>query len=163
MHDILQGIEVFIIFVGLSTPLIVIGVLIYLKKRLEHKQIMAAIEKGTSLSELKPSKRTGPPWIKNLTAAIALLIIAIPLLLLGCLTLAHSSSFSLGNMHVKMILPPTLMLGLVLFAIGISRLIRGLLQRNAERQIQLSNQNGGAQTQSSASACDAESLAQTDK
>jgi hypothetical protein len=40
-------------------PVIVVGVVYYLKKRLEHKQIMAAIEKGTPLSELRPPKQNG--------------------------------------------------------------------------------------------------------
>jgi len=153
MHDILQGIEVFIIFVGLSTPLIVIGALIYLKMRFEHKQVMAAIEKGTSLSEVKPPKHTGPAWIKSFTAGIALIIISLPFLVRFLEPLICRNYLS----------DQSLIAFAVLFGIGCGLFIRGLLQRNARRQIQISNQNGGSQTQSSASACDAESLAQTDK
>jgi hypothetical protein len=79
-NDIAEGIAVFIIFLGLSSPVIIIGLIYYLKKRLEHKQILAAIEKGTSLAELKPVKPTGPLWIKNLTAGIAIVWI-----LLSCI------------------------------------------------------------------------------
>ena len=66
---------VFFVFVILIVAMGIFAALY--KKRLEHKQIMAAIEKGTPLSDPKPAKNKGPAWIRNLTAGIALLIIAI--------------------------------------------------------------------------------------
>ena len=125
--DITEGIEVLIIFVGMSSPLIIIGLIYYLKKRLEHKQILAAIEKGTSLSQLRPVKPAGPLWIKNLTAGIALLIIAAGLICIQLVRGCHYESF--GFYFVA----------LILFALGIARLIRGLLQRKAEKQSRTSN------------------------
>jgi len=125
--NIADGITVFIIFLGLSSPLIIIGLVYYLKKRLEHKQILAAIEKGTSLAELKPVKPTGPLWIKNLTAGIALLIFAVGLV---CIQLVRGYYFESFGFYF---------LALILFAFGIARLIRGLLQRKAEKQPQTSN------------------------
>ncbi|MHC4457487.1 MAG: hypothetical protein ACYS0I_10425, partial [Planctomycetota bacterium] len=74
METIGAAFAVLIIFVGMASPIIVIGLVYYLKKRLEHKQIMAAIEKGTPLSELRPPKPKGPLWIRSLTAGIALLV-----------------------------------------------------------------------------------------
>ena len=118
------------IFVGIASPLIVLIICLfyYFKKRLEHKQIMAAIEKGASLSELKLPKPAGSPWIKNLTAGIALLIISAGLV---CLRLVqgydHDESFGFY------------FFALIFFAIGISRLIRGLLQRKAQKQFYASN------------------------
>ena len=121
---------VLIIFLGLSSPIIIIGLIYYLKKRLEHKQIMAAIEKGTPLSELKPVKPTGPLWIKNLTAGIALLIIAVGLVVIRLVRgYDYDQDISFGFFFIAVILS----------AIGISRLIRGLLQRKAEKQPQTSN------------------------
>jgi len=58
-EPIIGGLTALIVFIALSTPLIVIGMIYYYKKRLEHKQIMAAIEKGTPLSELRPPKPVG--------------------------------------------------------------------------------------------------------
>jgi len=116
---------VLIIFLAISSPIIIVGLIYYLKKRLEHKQIMAAIEKGTPLSELRPAKPAGQLWIKNLTAGIALLIIAAGLIWVG-LARGYDCNESLGFFFVAVIL----------FAFGVSRLIRGLLQRKAEKQPQ---------------------------
>jgi len=125
--DIADGITVILIFLGLSSPLIIVGLIYYLKKRLEHKQILAAIEKGTPLSELKPVKPTGPLWIKNLTAGIALLIIAVGLVVIQLARGYHYESFGFY------------FLALIFFALGISRLIRGLLQRKTVKQSQTPN------------------------
>ena len=76
MSEIAGGITVLFIFIGLCTPLIIIALVYYITKRFEHKQILAAIEKGTPLSELRPPKPTGLLWIKNITTGIAFLIMA---------------------------------------------------------------------------------------
>jgi len=139
MDSILEGLEVFIIFLGISSPIIIIGMICYFLKRLKHKQIMAAIEKGADLSQLDfsvKSKKTGPLWIKNLTAGIALLIIAAGII---CLRLARihgggaDYNQTIGYFAVA----------LVFFAIGISHLIRGLLQRKVLNQN--GNGNGAAE------------------
>jgi hypothetical protein len=129
------GILVFLIFLGMASPVIIIGLIYFLKKRLDHKQVMAAIEKGTPLSDLKPPKRTGPLWIKNLTAGIALLIISVGIAGVGFVYCDDG----IPDENVWGLL----IVALILFAIGVSRLIRGLLQRKtekAQRQIQPSNQ-----------------------
>jgi hypothetical protein len=127
LESIVGGLTVLIIFLGLSSPIIIIGLVYYLKKRLEHKQILAAIEKGTSLSQLRPVKPAGPLWIKNLTAGIALLILAAGLI---CIQLARGYHYESFGFYF---------LALILFAFGIARLIRGLLQRKAEKQSQTPN------------------------
>jgi len=117
------------IFGGLASPLIalIVGLFYYLKKRLEHAQVMAAIEKGTPFP-IKPPQ-IGPAWIKNLTAGIALLIIAAGIV---CLRLARIHGG--GSDYNQTI--GYFAVALVFFAVGISRLIRGLLQRK------IMNQNG---------------------
>ena len=82
MDQIAGGLEVFIIFLGMSTPLIVIGLVYYFLKRLEHKRIIAAIEKGVPIPELgivskKQKKNEGPGWIKDQSKGITLLIIGL--------------------------------------------------------------------------------------
>jgi thiol:disulfide interchange protein len=117
MGDILTGFMVLLILLGISSPIIVVGVIYYLKKRLEHKQIMAAIEKGTPLSEIIPPKPkpAGPAWIKYVSIGIALLIIAVGLIFIG--------SIDLGPRGV------TRLIVFILLGIGVAWLIRGLLHR----------------------------------
>ncbi len=76
MH-VREGFAILLTLVGIASPVVVIGVVYYLKKRLEHRQIMAAVEKGTSLAELLRPKPAGPAWIRPLSVGIAILVIAI--------------------------------------------------------------------------------------
>ena len=73
---------VFIVFTAPMIPLLIIGMVYYYKKKLEHKQILAAIEKGVPVSELnlrtpKQKKNDGPGWIQDQSKGITLLIIGI--------------------------------------------------------------------------------------
>ena len=122
---------VLIIFVGMASPIIVVGLIYYLKKRLDHKQIMAAIEKGTPLSELRPAKPKGPLWIRSITAGIALLVISLPFLYMFLRPLIRGD-----HTHEGRLLPFA-----IFFAIGIAFFIRGLLQRKAQQQIRPSDQS----------------------
>jgi len=131
METIGAAFAVLIIFVGMASPIIVIGLVYYFKKRLDHKQIMAAIEKGTPLSDLRPAKPTGPLWIKSLTVGIALLVISLPFLYMFLEPLIHGD-----HTHEGRLLPFA-----IFFAIGIAFFIRGLLQRKTQQQIQPSDQS----------------------
>ena len=124
-----EAIIVFTVFTGLVTLAIVIGLIAYLAKRLEHKQIMAAIEKGTPLSELRPRKPkpAGPFWIRYLTFGIALLTIGLAWLLVG------------PGPHGMM-----LFVAFVLCGIGLAWLIRGLLYRKHYLKSQLTAKNNAA-------------------
>jgi hypothetical protein len=127
MGDILTGFMVLLILLGVSSPIIVVGVIYYLKKRLEHKQIMAAIEKGTPLSEIIPPKPkpAGPAWIRYLSAGIALIIIGL--------------GFALFNpMYTKNV---GILIFLVLGGVGAAMVIRGLLRRKYYLKNELSANN----------------------
>jgi hypothetical protein len=115
MHYILQGLTALIVFIGISSPIIVIGVIYYLKKRLEHKQIMTAIEKGTPLSEIMPPKPkpAGPAWIKYVSTGIALMIIGLGFTFLNPMYTSHFGA----------------LIFTVLCGVGVGMLIRGLLHR----------------------------------
>ncbi len=119
-----EAIIVFIIFASLTTVAIIGGLIAYFCKRLEHKQILAAIEKGTPLSELKPPKKqqNGSLWIRNFTFGIALLIIGLALIVVGPRTIGGPGSF----------------IAFVFFGVGIAWLIRGLLYRKYQPQSQSS-------------------------
>ncbi|MCJ7617218.1 MAG: hypothetical protein MUO43_11860 [Desulfobacterales bacterium] len=136
MHDIMAGFTVLIILIGVSSPIIVVGVIYYLKKRLEHKQIMAAIEKGTPLSEIIPPKPrpVGPAWIKYVSIGIALIIIGLGFVLGGL-----GTGGEIG-----------ILIFFVLCGIGAAMLIRGLLHRKYYLKEQASNGNNTPESKESA-------------
>ena len=124
-----EALGVFFILIGCAAPVVVIGIIYYLKVRLEHKQIMAAIEKGTPLSDIKPPKQNGNLWIKNLTIGIALLIIG-----LGCsfmLHVGHEGQF----------------LALILIGVGLAWIIRGILNRKYQMESQAIQEASTAKTE----------------
>lgn len=110
--DLLPITIIFIVFSSVTLIVLIIGLISYFEKRLEHKQILAAIEKGTPLSELRPTKPQveGPAWIKYTSIGIALLIIALALLVIG----------DRG---------PFEFLCAILLGTGVAWIIRGLLHR----------------------------------
>lgn len=75
----LEALGVSLIILASASPLILAGVVYYLKKRLDHRQIIAAIEKGMPLSEIMPPKPqpSGPAWIKYVAIGVALLLIGL--------------------------------------------------------------------------------------
>ncbi len=137
MEEILGGLTVLIIFLGMSSPVLIIGLVYYYMKRLEHKQIMAAIEKGTPLSELRPpkQKQNGALWIRSLTFGIALIIIGLAFLVAGP-----------GGDAIA------LFIALVLCGVGLAWLIRGLLYRKYQPQGKTSDENKPADAESKVSA-----------
>ena len=134
MNYILQGLTAFIVLLGVSSPIIVVGVIYYLKKRLEHKQIMAAIEKGTPLSDFIPPKPkpAGPAWIKYVSAGIALIIIGLGF------TFFHPGE-NAGHFVFA-----------VLCGVGAGLLVRGLLHRKYYLKNQSSPENNSTETKTPA-------------
>ena len=142
-----EAFGVFLILIGCAAPIIIIGLVYYLKKRLEHKQIMTAIEKGTPLSELRPPKQNGALWIKNVTIGIALVIIGLGLLFSR---VGRGAPFG-----------PTV--ALILLGVGIAWIVRGCLNRKYQlKDVPLAKNNATA-NMAPASAPAAEVLAQVDE
>jgi ascorbate-specific PTS system EIIC-type component UlaA len=135
---------VFIVFASLTTVAILIGLIVYFGKRLEHKQILAAIEKGTPLSELKPPKKqqNGSLWIRNLTFGIALIIIGIGIGLSG----------QWGGI-----------IGLVLFAIGVAWVVRAWLNRKYQLQNQPSAKSNAVENRNTPGVSTPETLQPTNE
>jgi len=121
MGELLKGITVFVIFLGMSSPLLIIGLVYYFMKRLEHKQILAAIEKGTPLSELRPPKKkqNGALWIRSLTFGVAMIIIGWSFLIVG----------PSNNSEIQVV-------AVIFLGIGVAWLIRGILYRKCQPQSQ---------------------------
>jgi hypothetical protein len=109
-----EAFGVALILIACAVPVIVIGVVYYLKKRFEHKQIMIALEKGTPLSELRSvkPKPVGPIWIKYLSSGVLIFAIGLAFIVAGP---------RMGS--------PTMFVGIILCGVGIASLIRGLLYR----------------------------------
>lgn len=104
------------------------------KKRFEHQQIIAAIEKGTSLSEFMPPKDKGPNWIINLSAGIGLMLMGLGL---AAVVLAATKCNIEDDSGIA------LFVALVFLTVGIARLIRGILQRKADKAESTLNANNG--------------------
>jgi len=136
IEPLVGGLTALIVFIGLSTPIIVIGLIYYYKKRLEHKQILAAIEKGTPLSELRPPKPVGPLWIKYLTGGIAWIIIAAGLFYWFYARQVEYSSYASAS--------GAILIPFILLAIGIAWVIRGLLYRKYQPRVEPSDKVNNA-------------------
>ncbi len=143
-----EAFGIFFVLIGCAAPVIVVGVVYYLKKRFEHKQIMAAIEKGTPLSELRPPKQNGALWIRKLTLGIALMIIGLSLLLVvGPRKRGGAST----------------LFAFVFFAIGVAWMIRGLLYRKYQLQSQSSDKSNTAENKNAPGVSTPETLQQSNE
>ena len=143
MGSLGEGLEVLLIFIGLSTPIIVICLVYYFKKKLDNKEILAAIEKGMPLSELKPAKKriiSGPGWIHDLTKGIICLVIGvglIPMVIIFLESQLAASQETQGVFAIFWILP------LVFLGNGIGHVISGVLRRKHEKENIDSQQDRG--------------------
>lgn len=124
-----EAIGIALILIACAAPVIVIGVIYYLKKRFEHKQIMAAIEKGTPLSELRPISPgpVGPMWIKHLSGGVVILAIGLAFISAGPWRMGPHS--------------PMVFVGIILCGVGIASMVRGLLFRKYQPQNQSSDKS----------------------
>ncbi len=106
-----ESFGVSLVILACVSPLILASVVYYLKKRLDHRQIIAAIEKGVPLSEIIPPKPQpiGPPWIRYVSGGVAMVIIGLGVILSG--------SFD-----------PGVIVAFVVLGVGAAWLIKGLLQ-----------------------------------
>jgi amino acid transporter len=130
MDDILGGLTALLVFIGLSMPFIILGLVYYFKKRLEHKQILAAIEKGMPVSELnirkakEDDKTTGPGWVKDITKGITCLIIAVGV------SVVFFYFLRVGPIQAVILL----IIPIIFFANGVGLVIRGMMRKKYEKQ-----------------------------
>ncbi len=136
MENLQTGFMILLVLLGVSSPIIAVGVIYYLKKRLEHKQIMTAIEKGTPLSEIIPPKHktaprpAGPAWINYVSAGIMLIIIGF------------------GFIFFDPTRNPGIAIFMVLSGLGAGLLTRGLLHRKYYLKNGISAENNSAENNS---------------
>ncbi|MFH1882710.1 MAG: hypothetical protein ABIL62_08380 [Planctomycetota bacterium] len=143
-----EAIGVALILIACAVPVIVVGVVYYLKKRFEHKQIMIALEKGTPLSELRSikPKPVGPIWIKYLSSGVSILAIGLAFIVAG-------PGMGSGLLFV----------GLILCGVGIASLIRGLLYRKYQPKSQLSANSNTAENRNAPTVSTPEAVQQTNE
>ena len=120
---------VLIVFTAPAMPILIIGMVYYYKKKLEQKQILAAIEKGVPVAELnigtkKQSKSEGPGWIQDQSKGITLLVIGIGIAIAFWFFV---NSLGGGVFHVMWIVP------VVFLGNGIGLLIRANMRRKYEK------------------------------
>ncbi len=77
--NVQEGFGIMLVLLGAATPFVVVAVIYYLKKNLEHRQILAAIEKGAVATELLSTKPrpAGPAWVAYFSLGIGMLIVAL--------------------------------------------------------------------------------------
>ena len=145
-----EAFGVALILIACAVPVIVVGVVYYLKKRFEHKQIMIALEKGTPLSELRSvkPKPVGPIWVKHLSSGVLMLAIGLAVIVAG-------PRMGPGS--------PMLFVGLILCGVGIASLIRGLLYRKYQSKSQLSANSNNAENRNAPTVSTPETLQPTNE
>ncbi len=143
-----EAIGVALILIALAVPVIVVGVVYYLKKKFEHKQIMEALEKGTPLSELRSVKPqpVGPIWVKYLSSGVLILAIGLAFIVAGP---------RMGS--------PLLFVGIILCGVGIASLIRGLLYRKYQPKNQPSANSSTAENKNPPTVSTPETLQPTNE
>ena len=131
MPGISETLIVLIVFTAPAIPLLVIGTVYYYKKKLEHNQILAAIEKGVPVSELsigpkKEDKSYGPGWVQDRSKGITLLVISIGIGIVFWLSL--EPWYRAGLMNILWIVP------VVFLGNGVGLIVRSKQRRKYEKE-----------------------------
>jgi hypothetical protein len=120
---------VLIVFTAPAIPFLIVGMVYYYKKKLEQKQILAAIEKGVPVAELnigtkKQNKNEGPGWIQDQSKGITLTLIGVGTAVAFWFLVANLGG---GVFHVMWIVP------IVFLGNGIGFLVRSNMRRKYEK------------------------------
>jgi hypothetical protein len=134
MYDYDEVIILSIVFASAIALAIIIGLVVYFAKRLEHKEILAAIEKGIPPSKLRPPepKSIGPAWVKYITQGIIVLAVAA----------AFALCFERFSGHGR---GPGFFVAVILCGVGIALIVRGLLYRKYQPKIQSLHKSNNAE------------------
>lgn len=119
----IESVGIALILLACAIPAVAFFLVIYFAIRLRHKQIMAAIEKGTPLSELRPQRWNESRWIRNITLGIMAICLGLALVFAG--------PDKAGS--------PALFLAITSLGIGLALIVRGMLYKRYSvcgRQIQ---------------------------
>ena len=126
----LEGILAIVLIFG--GPLLIVFVIClfrFLKARMRHREILAAIEKGMTLPEPGFSKPRIPRWITNVAIGTAFIVFSPAFILVGM-----GAGNEVGGNEKTMVICGTAMPSLIFLSIGLFFFIRGLLLRKHEYQ-----------------------------
>jgi hypothetical protein len=100
----------------------------YLKARMRHKEILAAIEKGVTLPE-PASPPSFPSWITSVAIGIGFIVFSPAFILVGL-----GAARVVGGKESAVVFGGTAMPTLIFLSIGVFFLVRGLLLRRHMRK-----------------------------
>jgi len=121
-----------IVFGSIVLIVFVVALFRFLRARMRHKEVLAAIEKGVAIPDLSTAKPRIPRGITNIALGIALIVLSPAFMLHGLAACSIQGMESLA---------PTIIWGsafpsLVCFSIGLFCFIRGLMLRKYEKENQ---------------------------
>lgn len=124
--------DLIVIFGGIALIVFVVSLFRFLRARMRHKEVLAAIEKGVAVPNLSTAKPRIPRGITNIAFGIALIVLSPAFMLHGLAACRIQGMESLA---------PTLIWGsafpsLVCFSIGLFCFIRGWMLRKYEKENQ---------------------------
>ena len=107
-------------------PLVLILLFFFYKKKLQHQQILAAMDKGLPVKDLlEPPKQKETGWVANISAGIGLIFVGVALLLIYI----PADVYKANSPNILLLIIPV-----VIFGIGLTRLIRGLFQKKSDKE-----------------------------
>lgn len=127
MPMLMTGLYLFL----LVLPILFILVIVFYRKKYQHQQILAAMEKGIPISELvaKPTPKDREiNWVRSLSAGAGFIFMGG---ILAWLWLWQQKET--GTMDYRWLIVP-----IVIGGIGLIYLLRGILQRNCDKKKQRS-------------------------
>jgi hypothetical protein len=131
MKDFESMLAILLIFGGPVFVIFFVCLFRFLKARMRHKEILAAIEKGVALPEPPPSKPRIPRWITSVAIGIAFIVFSPAFVLVGMGVGSHADTARIT------VICGTAMPSLICLSIGLFFFIRGILLRKYEKQAQL--------------------------
>ena len=106
----------------------------YLIARFRHKQILAAIEKGLPLSNLKANKLQAPRWITYISFAIPLIMVSVCIVVFAlCFFAEWTPSLFIRGTDEGTLPVVFLSIGIIILSVGVACLVRGLMLRKVEK------------------------------
>jgi hypothetical protein len=112
-------------------PFLLVLLIVFYKKKLQHQQILVAMEKGLPITDLiaKPQPRNREVnWVRSLSAGIGFLFVGL------MLTAIWVWLYMTGEARQVAII--WLVIPVVIAGLGLIYLFRGILQKNYEKQKQ---------------------------
>jgi membrane protease YdiL (CAAX protease family) len=120
----------------LLLPLLFVLAFLFYRKKLQHQQILVAIEKGVPVSDLIARPRNEINWVKNLAAGIGLLFIGVVSAVLIIYMITSPNMMTRSRTVVEQAKLIWLIIPTAICGFGLIFLLRGIFQRSHEKNRQ---------------------------